>query len=135
MKKIMMLLLAVILLLSLCACGQTQTQGEELEITAKPKVEVEEDPTIPDDTTGQDTTDDQTTNGDGLTPEQQAKKDLAVACIGKDISELYAAIGEPTKTDYAPSCLVDGEDGILYYDGFEVYTNKVGEKETVYDVL
>ena len=134
MRKILILLLTTVLLLGLCVCGQTETQGEELVITAKPKVE-ETDVTVTEEVTTTDTATDDTTSADGLTADQQKNRDLAVSCIGKDISELYAAIGQPQKTDYAPSCLVDGEDGILYYDGFEVYTNKVGEKETVYDVL
>lgn len=35
---------------------------------------------------------------------------------------LVAAIGEPSSTEYATSCIGDGEDGIWYYDGFTVYT-------------
>ena len=38
------------------------------------------------------------------------------------MDELIAAIGEPNSSDYAPSCLGEGEDGNLYYDGFTVYT-------------
>ena len=41
---------------------------------------------------------------------------------GADVNELIAAIGEPESSDYAPSCLGEGEDGNLYYDGFTVYT-------------
>ena len=33
-----------------------------------------------------------------------------------------AACGESNSSDYAPSCLGEGEDGNLYYDGFTVYT-------------
>ena len=58
-------------------------------------------------------------------------KDIAVSFIGKDVSELYAEIGEPESSDYAPSCLGDGEDGNLYYDGFTVYTYREGGSETV----
>lgn len=38
------------------------------------------------------------------------------------MEDLIAAIGEPESSDYAPSCLGEGEDGNLYYDGFTVYT-------------
>ena len=41
---------------------------------------------------------------------------------GASLDELIAAIGEPESSDYAPSCLGEGEDGNLYYDGFTVYT-------------
>lgn len=54
--------------------------------------------------------------------------------IGADVSRLYAAIGMPGGSDYAPSCLVDGDDGELYYDGFTVYTQRTADGETVYDV-
>ena len=30
--------------------------------------------------------------------------------------------------------MVEGEDGALYYDGFVVYTTRVGDVETVYYV-
>ena len=43
----------------------------------------------------------------------------------------YAAIGEPVSSDYAPSCLGEGEDGNLYYDGFTVYTYRDDTGETV----
>ena len=45
--------------------------------------------------------------------------------------ETMAAIGEPVSSDYAPSCLGEGEDGNLYYDGFTVYTYRDDTGETV----
>lgn len=62
-------------------------------------------------------------------------KELAMTFIDKDVEELIAAIGEPTGSDYAPSCLGSGEDGELFYDGFSVYTYREGDTETVQDVL
>lgn len=64
-----------------------------------------------------------------------ATKETAMSFIGKNISELYAAIGRPSGSDYASSCLGDGEDGELFYDGFTVYTYREGDTETVQDVL
>ncbi len=55
--------------------------------------------------------------------------------MGRPVSELYAAIGRPISSDYAPSCLIDGEDGELVYDGFIVYTEKGADYETVYAVF
>ena len=37
----------------------------------------------------------------------------------------------PESSDYAPSCLGEGEDGNLYYDGFVVYTYRENGTETV----
>lgn len=62
-------------------------------------------------------------------------KTVAQGLVGRPVSELYAAIGRPTASDYSPSCLVDGEDGELYYNGFTVYTTKEGNSETVYAVM
>lgn len=67
--------------------------------------------------------------------DSEALKELAMTFIDKDVEELIAAIGEPTGSDYAPSCLGSGEDGELFYDGFSVYTYREGDTETVQDVL
>ncbi|MCD7787053.1 MAG: hypothetical protein LUG87_05150, partial [Oscillospiraceae bacterium] len=59
-------------------------------------------------------------------------KALAEGCVDQPVSALYAAIGAPSGSDYAPSCLDEsGEDGELYYDGFVVYTFRSAEGETV----
>ena len=50
-------------------------------------------------------------------------------------AELIAAIGEPISADYASSCLGSGEDGILEYEDFLVYTYRNGESERVDTVL
>ncbi|MCD7743038.1 MAG: hypothetical protein LUH13_01935, partial [Oscillospiraceae bacterium] len=59
-------------------------------------------------------------------------KALAEGCVDQPVSALYAAIGAPSGSDYAPSCLDEsGEDGELYYDGFVVYTFRSAEGEMV----
>ena len=63
-------------------------------------------------------------------------KTVAQGLVGHPVSELYAAIGRPISSDYAPSCLVEnGEDGELVYEGFVVYTEKGPDFETVYAVM
>lgn len=65
----------------------------------------------------------------------EAAYEAARACIGEEIAALYDAIGEPTDSSYAPSCLKPGgEDGELYYNGFTVATIREGDKEIVWDV-
>lgn len=50
-------------------------------------------------------------------------KTTAQNMSGQSVSALYAAIGSPSGSDYTASCLVpNGEDGLLYYDGFTVST-------------
>ena len=49
------------------------------------------------------------------------------------ISPAYDAIGKPNSSEYASSCIGDGEDGLLYYNGFTVTTYRENGKETVQD--
>ena len=129
MKKMIVMLLALVLLLGLCACGKEEAAPTEPVITAQPKVEAAapvEETAVP-------------TAAPTEAPTEAApaadQKSLAESCVDKDISELYALLGEPAASEYAPSCLVEGgEDGSLYYDGFVVYTTREGDVETVYYV-
>lgn len=130
MKKMIVMLLAAVLLLGLCACGQEAPVEEDVQINAEPKVE--ETVAVPEATVGETVAENE--SADTATPDADLKA-LAESCIDKDVSELYALIGEPNSADYAPSCLVQGgEDGMLYYDGFVVYTTREGDVETVYYV-
>lgn len=61
-------------------------------------------------------------------------KALAESFIGKDVNELFSAVGEPNSAEYASSCLGPGEDGELVYDDFTVYTYRENGVETVQDV-
>lgn len=56
---------------------------------------------------------------------------IAKSFEGKDLSELIAVLGEPLSSEYGPSCLGDGKDGELKYDGFIVYTTQKGSAETI----
>ena len=64
-----------------------------------------------------------------MSPEEL--KAIAEQYIDEPVEELFKAIGRPQSSDYAPSCLGDGEDGNLYYDGFTVYTYREDGEETV----
>lgn len=62
--------------------------------------------------------------------------ETAVDCIGKPLSALTEQIGQPASVSYASSCLGDGEDGELYYEGFTVYTYRDTDgSENIYDVM
>ena len=67
-------------------------------------------------------------------PAAAATKDTAAQYVGQPVSALYAAIGKPASSDYAPSCMGDGEDGNLYYCGFVVYTYRENGTESVTSV-
>ena len=125
MKKVLTLLLCFTMLLSLCACGSK----EEPEANQPPVVE---DPQPSNDPQP---SEDPAPSDDPLPSEEiQDPVDLAKSFIDQPLAELIAVFGEPESSDYAPSCMGDGEDGLLIYDGFVVYTYREGDSETVYDV-
>lgn len=68
-------------------------------------------------------------------PETASSEGLqkALDCVDQDISALYAAIGEPESSHYEYSCSGPGDDGVLNYDGFIVFTYKENGVETVVD--
>ena len=132
MKKVLSILLCFVLLLSLCACG-----GKE-----EPETPAENTPAAaPTEAPAADTNDAPESNADvEAEPEAPAEDEpapspveIALSLIDQPVSELFAQIGEPESSDYAPSCMGEGEDGMLFYDGFIVYTYREGDVETVYD--
>ena len=134
MKKFVVILLAAMMLLSLAACGAKEEEPiEPVKINVQPKVEgTAAEPTSP--VTVEETM--MPTEDPAVLAQQriQEQKALAESCIDKDVSKLYELIGKPESSEYAPSCLVDGEDGALYYEGFVVYTTREGDVENVYYV-
>lgn len=120
MKKILSLALVMILALGLAACGESGT-----EPSAAPSEPAAVDTTTPDPAAeSNETTDPAAESTETAEPEETGDSLLEIAkgYEGANVDELIAAIGEPNSSDYAPSCLGEGEDGNLYYDGFTVYT-------------
>lgn len=144
MKKTIAIILALMLLLSFAACGDDKADmvgvtviggqdGPEVTATAEPQKTPEPTPE-PVETTPEATLEPNLEPTPEATPEAAPENDLkatAESFIGASLDELIAAIGEPESSDYAPSCLGDGEDGNLYYDGFVVYTYRENGTETV----
>lgn len=123
MRKNLCLMLALLALLSLCACGGEPAQPTELPQPTE-TVQPTETPTP---TAAPETPAETQAPG-----EADSLLEAAQACIDQPVETLYAAIGQPQSSDYAPSCLeVGGEDGNLYYEGFTVYTLRTAEGETV----
>ena len=120
MKKGILLLICMTLLLSLCACGPQP--GETVPTT---------DATTPNQSTQTDPTQTDPTQQTETKPNMV---ELVRKYIDKPVEELYKVIGKPISSDYASSCLGSGEDGLLIYDGFVVYTYREGNSEVVYDV-
>lgn len=122
MKKIAILVLCLMLLL--CACG-----AEEPAVTTQPR-QTEQAATVPATDALKQTTAPAATEP-AAAPTEDSGKALAESCVDKSVEELYALVGEPESAEYASSCLGEGEDGNLYYDGFTVYTYKTADGETV----
>lgn len=54
--------------------------------------------------------------------------------IGSSLGALQGYYGSPYSAEYGPSCIGAGEDGVLFYDGFTVYTYRENGVETIQDV-
>ncbi len=115
-------ILSLLLALLLCACA-----GGGGETTASQETDAPTQTTAPAETDAPTETDAPSETTDPA----QALKELAESYIGKTLQELIDQIGEPETYDYAPSCLGDGEDGNLYYDGFIVYTYRTETEEII----
>ena len=125
MKKLTCLLLALTLLLGLAACGE-----EPAEVTEEPAAESVEPAVEP--SAAPEASEAPAEESEAPAEEEPSPLEAAKAFEGAPLEDLIAAIGEPLSSDYAPSCLGEGEDGNLYYDGFTVYTYRdVDGSETV----
>lgn len=55
--------------------------------------------------------------------------------LGVDVNTFYSVFGYPNGADYGPSCMGDGEDGLLYYNDYVVVTFRdANGNETVLSV-
>lgn len=162
-KRLFSLLLALLMLLTLCACGQKSDEPAATEApTAAPTPEATAEPTpaptpvpTPEPTlepSPAPTPAESPAAEEGPAPflpdaglhpvevkptedpEIAARRELAKSFLDKDAEDLIKELGEPLERNYAPSCLGDGEDGELVYEGFLVYTYREDGRETVIDV-
>ena len=115
MKKLTCLLLALTLLLGLAACGE-----EPAEVTEEPAAESVEPAAEP--SAAPEASEAPAEESEAPAEEEPSPLEAAKEFEGAPLEDLIAAVGEPLSSDYAPSCLGEGEDGNLYYDGFTVYT-------------
>lgn len=132
MKKFFALLLVFMMCLAFVGCGAEKAETPAPaapEATAAPVPATEAPAATP--TPTEAPTPEPTPAAD---PVQEAVE-LALSLVDHPVEELYDALGEPLDSMYASSCLVTGgQDGILTYDGFTVYTLVSPDgTETVYD--
>lgn len=139
MKKTFALLLCAVLILALAGCGGSKTEAPApTAIPAATQPPAAETP-APEATPAPDVTQEPEATPEPEPENSEIREKIAKVqeLKGRPVAELYDAIGEPTGgSDYGPSCLVTGgQDGMLYYDGFTVYTLVLPDgTESVYDV-
>ncbi len=125
MKKIAVMLLCALLALSTAACGQAGTEAPAESAAAQTAAPAaDETPAAAEPAVTETPAADEAAGDASLL-------DTAKQFEGEPLEDLIAAVGEPESSDYAPSCLGDGEDGNLYYDGFTVYTYRDDSGEIV----
>lgn len=123
-NKMLSLILAAALVLALCACGgTTEPAAAESAPAGEGGGAVLPDAGLH-----------QQEEAETEDPAVQARRDKAMEYLEHSVDELLEALGEPLERSYAPSCLGDGEDGELQYEGFTVYTYREDGVETVTDV-
>lgn len=152
MRKTALLILAAALTLSLAACGGAEETSQNLEPMAPVVTEVpasaadaekaaaaaEETPAAMDaDASESDAAAVAlpASESDAAPAFDPALFQAAQDCVGQPVEALYAAIGEPSDAKYAASCLEENaQDGMLFYDGFYVWTVKTETEELVHEV-
>ena len=149
MKKLC-ILLAVLLLIGLTACGEKPEPAPEqeppvAETPAEPEPAPEEPEEEPapeapsvEEEPEEEPVEEETPAEDPVEDEKEVNPlyEQALALIDCSVEELYDTVGMPIDYMYADSCLGEGEDGELYYDGFTVYTYRdLEDNETIYDVM
>ena len=141
MKKMIALLLDLVLLACICACAK---ESAEPEVTPSPAEVLEASDTdtaqsARDHVPPASPTDTDPTPGTAavMAPAEtpfagSPEHATALNYVGQPLSALISAIGEPDQAEYAASCEMDNaEDGMLYYDGFAVWTMRTATGEIV----
>lgn len=76
---------------------------------------------------------------DGKQNAAQTKSLQPYSVQGADAAALKALLGEPSSAEYMPSCMTwegqAGDDGILVYKNFTVFTFRYGDKEIIWQIL
>lgn len=138
--RIMITALAACLLLSAAGCGPQQ-DDEEMELS--PLAPVTEQRTASESSAAALPDTVPASAGDTVPAEESSSPETPEAAepalyeeaqelIGGPVQELFDVIGEPQSSQYAASCEKDGaDDGMLFYEGFYIWTLRTDEEEIV----
>lgn len=158
MKKLLAILLACLLLVTAVACGAPAEEPEaaapkapynpEAEEKAQEETPAEPEPVPEEPAEPVEPTEPEEPSEPAENPVEEApaegpvQEDVpmptvedALAFVDQPLSDLIEAIGEPLEEYYEYSCSGPGDDGLLTYDGFIVFTYREpdGSAEVVID--
>ena len=122
MKKLLSLMLLCALLLALAACGHKDDSAPAPTGT----------PASATNTAQSQQTHVPPASGTDTVVLDQDAYGKALGYVGQPTSALFSAIGQPFDSAYSASCEEEGaEDGMLYYNGFSVWTMRTATGEIV----
>jgi hypothetical protein len=158
MKKLLAILLACLLLVTAVACGAPAEEPEaaapkapynpEAEEKAQEETPAEPEPVPEEPAEPVEPTEPEEPSEPAENPVEEAPAEGpvqeavpmptvedALAFVDQPLSDLIEAIGEPLEEYYEYSCSGPGDDGLLTYDGFIVFTYREpdGSAEVVID--
>ena len=139
MKKTFALLLVMGLMMSFVACGTQEVAVSENQEEPVP-VETVSEPVVEEIMAASES--DAAALAEMEPPASQTDitvdesgYNAALELVGQPVQALYDAIGEPEDSQYAASCLEDNaEDGMLFYEGFYVWSLRTEEDEVIHAV-
>lgn len=136
MKKTMALLFALGLIMSFAACGAKTDADlvtlEPVDATAEP---TQEEILLASETNAAALAQMTPPASATDTSLDQVAYEKAQEMVGASVEELYEAIGEPSDSQYATSCLEENaEDGMLFYNGFYVWSLRRADEEIIHEV-
>ncbi len=129
MKKALSFTLLVALMFSLAACGRSKTPSVSSSVSTPTAEQVAASAT--------DTANAAVSMPPASATDTNAQSGYATAknYIGRSVQDMYLAIGQPTDSSYGPvEDDDDTEEGMLFYNGFYVWTLRTETGETVQDV-
>ena len=130
MKNTQKIVLTLTLALLLASCSPAADPADDQTTPAAVTTAPSETTSAPDETTGsqsqnpvftvgfEDSDFHFTVNGADLRP-------------GSKLSSFSAQLGEPVEMTEAPSCYAEGNDKVIVYDGYTLYTTPDGDEDTL----
>ena len=125
MKKTVSVFLLLITVLSLSACSRTGGGAPAASVTIAPAAAA---------ASATDTSSAALPAASSTDTNAQSTYSTARNYIGRSTRDMFAAIGQPGSSTYSSTDDAGSQEGMLFYDGFYVWTTRTNNDETVQDV-